>query len=353
MLSHELRNPLAPLQNMMSVLELKEDDPGLRRRALFTMRQQLHHIMRLVDDLLDVSRISRGVLELKRQSVDLTAVLSETVEAQRPFIEKANRVLSVVLPSQPIYLSGDPVRLTQVFDNLLDNARKYTRPGGHIRFTAALEGTEVLVKVIDDGIGIPNSELQSVFDLFTQLDRKLENSRGGLGIGLALVKRLVEMHGGSVLAISNGKDQGAQFEVRLPILAGLSNLPAKTNRAAVALSQRRIMVVDDNRDNADSLYLVLKLLGQEAYAVHDGLEAIEVAERLRPEMILLDIGMPGLSGLEVCRRIRQKPWGKDVKLVAVTGWGQEVDRRRTNEAGFDVHLVKPLAHEDIVGLLTR
>jgi len=353
MLSHELRNPLAPLANMMSVLELKDDDAGLRRRALFTMRNQLHHIMRLVDDLLDVSRISRGVLELERQPVDLTSVLSETVEAQRPFIEKADRVLSVVLPSQPIYLSGDSVRLIQIFDNLLDNARKYTRPGGHIGLTVALEGTEVLVNVMDDGIGIPKSELQSVFDLFTQLDRKLENSRGGLGIGLALVKRLVEMHGGSVVAISDGKDQGAQFGVRLPVLVGPANLPATTNRAAVALPQRRIMVVDDNRDNADSLYLVLKLLGQEAYAVHDGLEAIKVAERLRPEMILLDIGMPGLNGLDVCKRIRQKPWGKNIKLVAVTGWGQEVDRRRTSEAGFDVHLVKPVAHEDIIRLLSQ
>jgi signal transduction histidine kinase len=353
MLSHELRNPLAPLQNMMSVLELKEDDPGLRRRALFTMRQQLNQIMRLVDDLLDVSRISRGVLELKRQPVDLTTVLSETVEAQRPFIEKAKRVLSVVLPSEPIYLTADSVRLTQIFDNLLDNARKYTSPGDHIGLTVALEGTEVLVKVMDDGIGIPKSELQSIFDLFIQVDRKLENSRGGLGIGLALVKRLVEMHGGSVLAISDGKDQGAQFEVRLPVLAGPSNLPAKPNRAAVALPHRRILVVDDNRDNADSLYLVLKLLGQEVYAVHDGLEAIELAERLRPELILLDIGMPGLSGLDVCRHIRQKPWGKEVRLVAVTGWGQEVDRRKSKEAGFDLHLVKPLAHEDIMGLLSR
>ena len=351
MLSHELRNPIAPLQYMVSVLELKEDDASLRRLALGTMRRQLNHMVRLIEDLLDVNRISRGALELKRQPVDLTTVLSETVEAQRPFIEKAMLELSVVLPSRPIHLSADPVRLTQIFGNLLDNARKYTRPGGHIRVTVELESTEVRVKVIDDGIGIAKGDLQSIFDMFTQLNRGLENSQGGLGIGLALVKRLVEMHGGSVLATSNGNDQGAQFEVRLPLHIQ-SDPPSETNRAAVVSAPRRILVVDDNRDSAESLYLILKLLGQEAHAVHDGLEAIEVAERLRPQVILLDIAMPGLNGLEVCSRIREKPWGKDVTLVAVTGWGQEVDRRKSKEAGFDFHLVKPVAHEDIIGLLS-
>lgn len=292
-------------------------------------------------------------MTLKRQPVDLTTVLLETVEAQRPFIEKARQELSVVFPSRPIHLSADPVRLTQIFSNLLDNAGKYTRPGGHIRVTVELENTEVSVKVIDDGIGIGQAELQSIFDMFTQLDPALESSHGGLGVGLTTVKRLVEMHGGSILAISGGNDQGAQFEVRLPVLTGQSNPPAEPNRPAVVPAQRRILVVDDNRDSAESLYLVSKLLGQDAYAVHDGYEAIEVAERLQPEMILLDIGMPGLSGLDVCSRIGEKPWGKDVMLVAITGWGQEVDRRKSKEAGFDLHLVKPVAHEDITKLLSR
>jgi len=260
----------------------------------------------------------------------------------------------VSLPEEPIYAYADPARLAQVFDNLLNNSCKYTEPGGTIWVTAKRQGQEVAVSVKDTGCGIPSDKLESIFDMFMQVDRSMERSQDGLGIGLTLVKRLVEMHGGSIVARSEGEGEGSEFVVRLPILVGSTKPAAATSAAGAShpAHTRRILIVDDNSDAAVSLAMLLKIAGNETCKAHDGLEALEAVERYRPEVVLLDIGLPSLSGHEVCRRIRERPDGGDMVIIALSGWGQESDRRKSQDAGFDGHLVKPVDYAALMDLLS-
>jgi PAS domain S-box-containing protein len=355
-LAHELRNPLAPVRNAVQVLRLRgPNDPQLRW-GRDVIDRQVEHLTRLIDDLLDISRITRNKLELRMQRVGLAEVINGAVESSRPTVEQCGHELTVSLTPEPLDLNGDLVRLAQVFQNLLTNAAKYTERGGRIRLTAEREASDVVVRVRDTGVGIPPEKLPRLFEMFFQVDRTLERSQGGLGIGLSLVRRLVEMHGGTVEARSEGVGRGSEFTVRLPILCEQPSLPQSRNSCGDGGTKapgRRILVVDDNRDSADSLAMLLGLSGHEVHTAYDGLEGIESAERVRPEVVLLDIGMPRLNGYDACRRIREQPWGKDVLLIAMTGWGQDEDRRRTVEAGFDAHLVKPVDPQTLMRLLTE
>jgi PAS domain S-box-containing protein len=349
-LAHELRNPLAPLSNLLEIMRRGDGGPELLDRARSVLERQLGLVVRLVDDLLDVSRITRGKLELRKEQVELASVVRQSVETCRPLAERARHELTVSLPPEPVYLDADPARLAQVFGNLLTNACKYTPPGGRISLTAERQENDVLVKVKDTGAGIPPDKLASVFDMFTQLDRSLERSQAGLGIGLTLVKRLVEMHGGTVEAHSEGQGRGSEFVVRLP--AHFKTPQARETAAEPApRTAHRVLVVDDNRDAAATLAMLLKMSGNETRTAHDGLEAVAAAEQFRPDVVLLDIGLPKLNGYAVCRRIREQPWGQDMVLVALTGWGQEEDRRMSKEAGFNQHMVKPVDFTDLMGLL--
>ncbi len=350
-LAHELRGPLAPLRHWLGVLERSEDDPALRRDARASMRRQLDHMVRLVDDLLDVSRITRGRFELRVERVDLLPIVRQTVEACRRVVER-EQTLDLFLPDGPVPLDADPVRLAQVLGNLLDNASKYTPPRGKIQLGVACRGERVWISLEDAGIGIPPDRLERIFEMFEQVDRSLEQSHGGLGIGLTLAKHLVERHGGTIEAHSEGPGLGSEFRVSLPIAveaAGDADPAVPTVRAGGP--RRRILVVDDSRDSADSLAMLLRLMGHETRVAYDGRAALEAAERWRPHVVLLDLGLPEVDGLEVCRRLRAAPWGRRVRVAALTGWGQEQDRRRSHEAGFDAHLVKPVRQEDLLAVV--
>jgi PAS domain S-box-containing protein len=355
LLAHELRNPLAPIRNGLQVLRLSHD-PGVRDRSQEVMDRQLSHMVRLIDDLLDVSRVSQNKMELRRERVLLADVVGSAVEAARPLIDAARHELSVSLPADPVYLDADLTRLAQVFANLLTNSAKYTERGGRIWLTVRPTGGEVVVSVRDTGIGIPAAALPTIFDMFSQVDRSVERSTGGLGIGLALVRGLVEMHGGSVTVASGGPGRGTEFTVRLPVLAADPH-PFHDDPAArvgrVDGPRRRILVVDDNRDSAVTMAEMLSILGHEVRTAHDGIEAVEAAGQFRPEVVLMDVGMPRLNGLDATRRIREQAWGKAMVIVALTGWGQEGDRRRSNEAGCDGHLVKPVSLPDLEKLLAE
>jgi PAS domain S-box-containing protein len=353
MLAHELRNPLAPIRNAVQIFRGKGLPVPELQWATEVIDRQVHQMTRLVDDLLDVSRITRGKVELRKELVDLGTVVSNAVEASRPLIEKWGHELTVTIPPQPIRLEADPTRLAQVFLNLLNNAAKYTDPGGRIGLSAERLDDHVAVRVKDNGIGIPIEMLPRVFDLFAQVDRTVERSEGGLGIGLTLVQRLVQMHGGTVEAHSDGPGQGSEFVVRLPTAKEIPTARAGTTgpEQLAAPSGRRILVVDDNRDAADSLGMLLRMMGNEVHTAHDGLEAVGAAAAFHPDVILLDIGLPKMNGYEVARRIREQQSGQRVLLVALTGWGQEEDRRRTQEAGFDHHLTKPVEFNALEKLL--
>jgi signal transduction histidine kinase/DNA-binding response OmpR family regulator len=344
MLAHELRNPLAPIRNAVYLLRQRQaTDPQLEPIQDMVERQ-VQHLVRLVDDLLDVSRITRGKIRLQKEAVELSAVTARALELSRPFIEARGHELTVSLPEKPIFVEADPVRLAQVLGNLLNNAAKYTEEGGRIWLTAERDRDEAVLRVRDTGVGIPQEMLHAVFDLFTQVERSLDRSHGGLGIGLTLVRRLVELHGGRVQANSPGPNQGSDFEVRLPILEKASMpepLAAEPLPEGAGL-RHRILVVDDNRDAADSLALVLRLMGHEVHVCHDGAGALAATRELRPEVVLLDIGLPEMDGYEVARRLRTDPELNDTLLVAITGYGQEQDLRRSREVGFDHHLVKPV-----------
>jgi PAS domain S-box-containing protein len=343
-LSHELRNPLAPILNALQVLFLAEHDKRMRDQARTVMERQLQQMVRLIDDLLDLSRISRNRLEIRKEVVELGTILENAVETSRPLVESFNHELTVTLPGEPLYLEADASRLGQVFANLLNNAAKYTERGGHIWLTAERQDQEAVVTIRDNGIGILPEMLPRIFDMFMQINQSLERSQGGLGIGLTLVKRLVEMHEGTVEVHSDGPGLGSQFRVRLPLVTRSSPEKHEETFGAVASppsSSRRILVVDDNEDSAESLAMMLRIMGHHVVAAYNGLEALEIARTTRPEVIFLDLGMPNISGYELARRLRQQPWGQDMILVALTGWGQEEDRRRTQEAGFHQHLVKP------------
>jgi PAS domain S-box-containing protein len=341
-LAHELRNPLAPIRSGLELMKLAGNDHQATERARTIMERQLHQMVRLVDDLLDVSRISRGGLELRKEHVDLASVVRSAVETNRPLMEQYGHELTVSMPAGQIVVDADPTRLAQVFANLLNNAAHYTRKGGRVSLTVTAEGAGVVVSVLDSGIGIAADMLPRVFDMFTQVDRSLEKSRGGLGIGLSIVKRLVEMHGGTVEARSPGRGLGSEFVVRLPALRITQPAQPPSDESARAGSARRILVADDNEDAAYGLSSLLEILGHEVRTAADGLEAIDVASAFRPDVILLDIGMPRLNGYDACRRLREQPWGRSAVIVALTGWGQNEDKRRSQDAGFDHHLVKPI-----------
>ncbi|HEV2855287.1 MAG TPA: PAS domain S-box protein [Thermoanaerobaculia bacterium] len=355
LLAHELRNPLAPLRNGLQVMRLASGDADIVARSRDMMDRQLSHMVRLIDDLLDVSRISRNKMELRRSRVLLADVVSSAVETARPVLEAAGHELTVSLPPEPVHLDADLTRLAQVFGNLLNNSAKYTERGGHIWLTATRQGDQVSVAVRDTGIGIPAFALPSIFDMFSQVDRSIERSTGGLGIGLALVKGLVEMHGGTVEAASPGQGKGSTFTVRLPVLKDRAELPRTLAEAWPESSgaKRRILVVDDNQDSASSMAMMLQLLGNEVRSAHDGAEALELAEQFRPQVVLMDIGMPRLNGYEATRRIRERPWGRDIAVIALTGWSQEMDRAKSKEAGCDGHLVKPVTLPALEKLLAE
>ncbi|HET9327794.1 MAG TPA: ATP-binding protein [Candidatus Eisenbacteria bacterium] len=353
-LAHELRNPLAPIRNATQILKLKGAAAHEVDWARDVIDRQMQHMTRLIDDLLDVSRITRNQIELRREHVSLSRVIHGAVETSRPLIDSLGHTLSLALPSEHIELDADLTRLAQAFANLLNNAAKFTERGGQITVAARREGSDVVVSVRDTGIGLPSDKLASVFDLFTQVDRSLERSRTGLGIGLTMVKRLVEMHGGSVTAHSDGLGRGSEFVVRLPILSTSS--ATRTQSVAddvhpASQAGRRVLVVDDNDDSATSLGMMLGAMGYEVRTAADGVAGLRTAKEFRPDVALLDIGMPRMNGYELARRIREQPWGRSMVLIAVTGWGQAEDQARTIEAGFDEHLVKPVDPTTLLGRL--
>jgi PAS domain S-box-containing protein len=343
MLAHELRNPLAPISNAVRAMRLRAGAGPPSDQAYQMLERQIGQLVRLVDDLLDMSRISRGKIELRKQDLELGPVVEQAVEATRALYGNLNQELTIAMPPRPVYLSGDPARLAQIVGNLLNNACKFTDRGGHVALTVAQEAGQAIIRVRDDGIGIATEQMPMLFEMFMQADTSPHRAQAGLGIGLTLVKRLVELHGGTITARSEGLGRGSEFEVRLPML---SEAPRPQAPAAVEApapqTPRRILIVDDNEDGAESLAMLLEAGGHETHQVHDGFAAIAAGERLRPDLVLLDIGLPRMNGYEVCRRIRQQPWGRDLMLVALTGWGQEEDRQRSKEAGFDAHLVKPV-----------
>ena len=351
-LAHELRNPLAPVRTGLEVLKLAPPGPVADAvRAM--MERQLGHMVRLVDDLLDVSRVSRGKLELKKTRVTLQVVLDAALETSRPVLEAGRHALRVSIPSEPVWLDADLTRLAQVVGNLLANAAKYTPDGGHVALDARREGNEALVSVSDDGLGIPPEMLERVFEMFAQVNRTLDRAQGGLGIGLALVRRLVDMHGGTITAASPGPGRGSTFTLRLP-LAGAVEVSARPPVGdAAAPGGLRVLVVDDNRDAAESLSLMLELGGHDVRSAHDGPAALEVVRGFVPEVVFLDIGMPGMDGYAVARRLRVDPSLAGAVLVALTGWGSEEDKRRAGEAGFDHHLTKPVAAWEVIEVLAR
>jgi PAS domain S-box-containing protein len=351
-LAHELRNPLAPLSNTLEVLMRGGVDREALPQAIETMRRQLTQLVRLVDDLLDLSRVTHNRLELRKGQVELGEVIHQAVEASRPLAESMKHEVTVIGPDEPIYLDGDAARLAQVFGNLLNNSSKYTSPGGRIGIRTERNGGEAVVTVQDNGAGIPPDKLDSIFDMFTQVEGSLERSQGGLGIGLTLVRRLVQMHGGSIQARSEGEGKGSEFVVRLPIREARPTATPPPSVTKAPARTHRILVVDDNEDSASSLALLLEITGNKTFTAHDGAAALEAAMTHRPEVVLLDIGLPTLNGYEVCRRIREEPWGEEVVLIALTGWGQEEDRRKSHEAGFDGHLVKPVNYQALMALLS-
>jgi PAS domain S-box-containing protein len=353
-LAHELRNPLAPMRNAVQILRAKGPVVPELQWAREMIDRQINQMTRLVDDLLDVSRITRGRIELRKERVELRAVVNDAVEASRPLMEKRRHTVSVEFPPEPIMLDADPTRLTQVLLNLLNNAAKYMDEGGRIWLTAKRESERVAISVKDTGVGIPPEMLPQIFEMFTQVDRSNERSQGGLGIGLTLVERLVALHGGKVEALSAGPGKGSEFIVRLPVVTQASRTKPRPvqEKPNVVTVERRILVVDDNQDSAESMAMFLRILGHEVRTAHDGLAAIEVAEEFQPHVILLDVGLPGLNGYKVAQHIRERR-GADVVLIALTGWGQDEDRRRSKEAGLDYHLTKPIEFDHLTKLLAE
>jgi CheY-like chemotaxis protein/two-component sensor histidine kinase len=356
-LAHELRNPLAPIRNALHLMGHRDGNGQGHEEERAMAERQVVHLARLVDDLMDVARISKGKIELRREVVELTPIVGHALGAVRPTAQERGHELAVELPEAPIRLEADPTRLEQILDNLLSNAIKYTEPGGRITLAAARDVGMVVLRVRDTGIGIEAGMLPRIFEMFAQVDHRSDRSQGGLGIGLGLVKTLVEMHGGTIEAHSQGPGTGSEFVVRLPVLMEAQRdgeRPTLTFRSSPPGQppRRRILVVDDNEDAAASLAkLHRRLYGQEVEVAHDGPSALEIASEFRPEVVLLDIGMPGMDGYEVARRLRSRPEFATTLLVALTGWGQDSDRQKSREAGFDHHLVKPVDPEALRDLL--
>jgi PAS domain S-box-containing protein len=377
MLAHELRNPLAPIRNSIEIMRRmaapapaaqrqltghapapRTDAPVVALEAVVqTLDRQVTHLVRLVDDLLDVSRISRGRIELRRERVDLASVVHHTVEAVLPLCKSKGHDLTVTLPTVPVHLDADPARLAQIVGNLLSNAWKYTDKGGRIVLSVALDDASqpasVVIRVRDSGIGIAAEQLSRIFDMFMQVDTSLERAHSGLGIGLTLVKTLVDLHGGTVEVRSDGVGQGSEFVVRLPVIESPAPVARAQPEEVGTSKQRRILVVDDNRDSADSLAMLLQLSGHDARPVYDGLQAVDAATTFQPDVILMDLGLPKLNGFEAARRIRERRPGSELLIVALTGWGQDSDRLASREAGFDAHLVKPVDEITLKRLLAE
>jgi signal transduction histidine kinase/ActR/RegA family two-component response regulator len=355
-LAHELRNPLAPIRNAVKLLELPAADERRRQWGRDVIARQVQRMSLLLDDLLDVSRITRGRLELRKDYISLASLVASAIETARPMIDAKRHVLQTVLPEEPIELLVDPLRLSQALSNLLTNAAKYSDPGGRITFAAALDEDELTFSVRDTGIGLSAANIAEVFEMFSQVDSAIDRSEGGLGIGLALVKGLVGLHGGTVEAQSPGIGKGSTFFIRLPAGAvvhhgGRSDAQLSMRPVLVAEPRCSVLIADDNRDAADSLALLLQMSGYKLHVCHSGREALALAQRERPHALVLDIGMPGMNGYELARHIRQEAWGREVLLIAVTGWGQQEDRERSRAAGFDHHLTKPVDPDTLQALL--
>jgi signal transduction histidine kinase/ActR/RegA family two-component response regulator len=349
MLAHELRTPLAPILSAVQILRRQDTDNPTVQRAREVVERQALHQARLLDDLLDVSRITRGKIELRRRPVSLAGALTEALESTRALIHAKAQSIAVELPEEPLFVDADPTRLAQIITNLVNNAAKYTPAGGRIAVACARDGGQAVILVRDNGAGIPPEMLPRIFDLFTQAEPSSARTHGGLGIGLTLVKNLVEMQGGSVVARSRGRGTGSEFEVRLPAIAA-PDVEEPRAGAAGALRRMRVLVVEDNADTRETLRRVLELDGHEVQEAADGPEGVEIALSSRPEAVIVDIGLPGLDGYEVARRVRAA-LGEAPLLVALTGYGQAEDRRQSREAGFDVHLVKPVSPEQLAAAL--
>ena len=351
-LAHEVRNPLAPIRNGLQILRMAPEGPRAEEvRGM--MDRQLTHLVRLIDDLLDVSRVSRGKIDLRRVRMKLQDAVHAALEASKPLIEASGHTLTLDMPEAPLWVDGDLTRLAQVASNLLNNAAKYTPEGGKISLRLSRDDRFAQIEVADNGLGIDAAMLPRVFELFAQSDQHLERAQGGLGIGLALVAKLVEMHGGSVKADSGGAGAGARFTVRLPLALSEVAAPVIAEAAESAASPLHVLVVDDNVDAAQTTRWMLELNGHLPSVAHDGAAALAEARRLRPDVILLDIGMPGMDGYEVCRALRAMPETRDAMIIAQTGWGQESDRQRAFEAGFDHHITKPISLDALNALLVR
>ncbi len=353
-LAHELRNPLAPIRNALEIFKRADGDRSVFGSALNAMDRQVTHMVRLVDDLLDLSRISHDKLELRRQHVDLMTIINQAIETSRPLADREQQTITLVRPNERIELDADSIRLAQVFSNLLNNACKFSAAGSEIVISAVCEGTDAVVTVQDHGMGIPPENLEQVFEMFTQLGQLVDRPHGGLGIGLSLARRLVEMHGGTITAHSRGTGHGSRFVVRLPIpLTSQAPAPPPVPIDAAIAGPTRILVVDDNIDSAMTLAMLVRLNGHDAVLAHDGLQACELAESYRPDVILLDIGLPKMNGHDVCRAVRKAPWGQEMTIIALTGWGKEEDRQLSQDAGFDGHLVKPIDHDTLMEMLAK
>jgi PAS domain S-box-containing protein len=351
-LAHELRNPLAPIRYALTIGRQARLTEAQRKRSDEVIERQVEHMSRLLDDLLDVSRIARGHVELRKKWIDLTSIVGAAIDAARPLLDRKAHNLSLDLPREALRLEADPVRLTQILTNLLTNAAKYTDRGGQIQLRAWREGGSIAIAVRDNGIGISPEMAPRLFSLFSQAAPALNRSEGGLGIGLALVKGFVEKHGGTVEVHSEGPGKGSEFVVRLPTGRGTpERRESPGDGKGIAAKRLRVLVADDNDDSAQTCAMLLELWGHEVRTANNGEEALAVAEQFRPEVALLDIGMPQLSGYEVAERLRQCPWGQGATLIAVTGWGQEDDKQQANQAGFDHHLTKPVDPKQLQPLI--
>lgn len=353
-LAHELRNPLAPIRNGLQILKMSPDsDQAGEIREM--MDRQMTHLVRLIDDLLDVSRVSQGKVELRIERIALQEALEDAIDVSRPLIESHQHKLIVEIPEETLWVSADLTRVAQIIGNILNNAAKYTNQGGNIILKAWQDGSDAVISVTDNGLGIPADMLPKVFELFTQVDQNLDRSQGGLGIGLALVKRLVEMHQGHIFVESQGLGHGSTFTVRLPLSEQKEHDQSATplHSDSDVTDGLNILIVDDNFPAAQTIGWMLELLGHHPTLAHDGPAALAAARSLNPDVILLDIGLPGMSGYDVCRTLRQEPQFKDTVLVAQTGWGQERDKQQAREAGFDHHFIKPMSLEDFSALLAN
>jgi PAS domain S-box-containing protein len=353
-LAHELRNPLAPIRNALHIMQVVQDDGATTSAARVIIERQLKHLTRLIDDLLDMSRMTQGTFELSKERAALSDVIHLALDIARPQLEGKQHPMQIELGPEEIYLNADANRLAQAIANLLHNASKYSSAGTPIRVVASGTQDEIIVRVIDQGVGIPADMFEHVFDLYRQVDRLEDGTHDGLGIGLSLVKRIIELHGGTATAASAGQGRGSEFTVHLPRQTdpGASAAAAPPLRSSAA-QRLRVLVADDNRDAAHTLAMLLRLDGHEVRAVHDGVEALAAGDAFEPQLVLLDIGMPLLDGYETARQIQERPWGKQAHLVALTGWGLEADRRRALAAGFHEHLVKPAEPDALKAVIDR